>query len=183
MFEELLEVYKSKATESERALKETQAMMALVLAVENMSEMLSSKQRDVEILGRLIEQVDHLSREVADLKSQIKSRQLRSDQAQTIRDSNALDKHAKALIEILIERPGRYATGELVDMLGLNKTTVINAMKRAEKLDPRRIKLTQGKRRKLFLAYIPESYNDNATQVDADPSNDDRVRQELMALT
>ena len=183
MFEELLEVYKSKATLNERALKESQAMMALVLAVENMAEMLSSKQRDVEILGRLIEQVDHLSKEVADLKSQIRSRQLCSDQAQNIRDSNALDNHAKALIEIMSERPGRYATSEIVDMLGLNKTTVINAMKRAEKLDPAHIKLTQGKRRKLYLAYTPEDYSDNLAKVDADTSNDDKVRQELMALT
>jgi hypothetical protein len=40
-------------------------------------------------------------------------------------------------------------------MLGLNKTTVISVMKRAIALDPDHLKMTTGKRRKLYLAYVP----------------------------
>jgi len=55
MFEELLEVYKNKVSESERDLEENQAMMGLIMAVENISNMLSTKQQDVDLLGRLID--------------------------------------------------------------------------------------------------------------------------------
>jgi hypothetical protein len=184
MFEDLLDVYKTKAAESERELKESQAMVALVLAVENLSEELGNQQRNVEILGRLVERVDHLSKEVADLKSQIRTRQPRKAPLERVHDGNALDNHANTLIELMGERPGKYTTSEIIEMLGLNKTTVISAMKRAVELDPLHMKLTQGKRRKLYLAYTPEDNGRGeivTTEMDAD--NEDKVRLKLMAMT
>ncbi len=184
MFEELLEVYKKKVAESERELEETQAMIGLIMAVENMSNMLSMKQQDVDLLGRLIDQVDHLSKEVADLKSQMKTRQTRSSVSrnQKISEGNALDNHTVSLIDLMKERPGRYTTSELVDMLGLNKTTVISVMKRAVDMDPSHVRLTQGKRRKLYLSYTPE---DQGEKKEADSASDDadRMRLELMSMT
>lgn len=67
-----------------------------------------------------------------------------------------LDNHARRLLDIIAKRPGKYTTSELVDTLDLNKTTVISAMKRALELDPRHVRMAQGKRRKLYLTYVPD---------------------------
>jgi len=190
MFEELLELYKSKVAEIEKEKKDAQAMVALVAAIEKMSGEVSLKQRDVELMGRLIDQVDHLSKEVADLKSQFKARQSRGApapiaelQQQSSNEGKALDNHARTLIDIIGGRPpGRYTTSELVDMLGLNKTTVISVMKRALDLDPKHVKLTQGKRRKLYLAYVPDDETSMAGS-DVSSGEEDRAKLELMAMT
>ena len=185
MFEDLLEIYKKKAAESEKELEEAQAMVGLIMAVENMSNMLTNKQQDVDLLGRLIDQVDHLSKEVADLKGQIKARQTRTaiNRSQKGSEGSALESHTKTLIDLMKERPGRYTTSELVDMLGLNKTTVINVMKRAVDMDPAHVKLTQGKRRKLYLSYTPdEEGNGEKGEPDSD-GDKDQARLELMAMT
>ncbi len=184
MFEELLEQYKTKADEMERERKEAQAMIMLVSAIEKISKELNTKQNDVELLGRLIDQVDRLSKEVADLKSQFRARQVRVTPIpeQNNNDGRALDNHARSLIDIMAERPGRYTTSDLVDMLGLNKTTVISVMKRALDLDPKHVKMSQGKRRKLFLAYVPE---EDAKDAEDSPGSteSDRMKLELMAMT
>ena len=184
MFEELLELYKAKAEEIEKDRKEAQAMITLVTAIDKMANELSSKQSSVEVLGRLIDQVDRLSKEVADLKSQLRTRHGRSAivAEQTGNEGKALDHHARSLIDILAERPGRYTTSELVDMLGLNKTTVISVMKRALELDPMHVKMTQGKRRKLYLAYVPDEEKQPA-ESEASSSEGDPVKMELMAMT
>jgi hypothetical protein len=185
MFEELLELYKSKSTEIEREQKETQAMIGLIMAIDKISGELNSKRSDVELLGRLIDQVDRLSKDVTDLKSQMKARQSRSVapvQEQGGNEFRALDNHARNLVDLMRERPGRYTTSELVDMLGLNKTTVISVMKRAIEIDPRHVKLTQGKRRKLYLSYIPEEDN-QMVDTGTSSGNEDRLRLELMAMT
>jgi len=185
MFEELLELYKTKAVEIEKERKEAQAMITLVSAIEKMSGELKARQADVDLLGRLIDQVDRLSKDVADLKSQLKAKQGRQSPVQELGSSEgkALDGHAKSLVDIISERPGRYTTSELVDMLGLNKTTVINVMKRAVDLDPR-VKLTQGKRRKLYLTYIPEEDGQRKmAESDSAAGDGDRLKLELMAMT
>ena len=186
MFEELLEVYKKKVAESERELEENQAMVGLIMAVENMSNMISAKQQNVDLLGRLIDQVDHLSKEVADIKSQMKTRQTRATvgRASKASEGNALDSHTESLIDLMKDRPGRYTTSDLVEMLGLNKTTVITVMKRAVDMDPTHVKLTQGKRRKLYLSYVPDD-QDKGERTEAETTSDepDRMRLELMSMT
>ena len=184
MFEELLEIYKTKADEIEKQRIEAQAMVTLIAAIEKMSGELGSKKNDVDLLGRLIDQVDRLSKEVADLKSQLRARQGRAMPApeQNAGDGKALDNHARSLIDIIAERPGRYTTSELVDMLGLNKTTVISVMKRALDLDPKHVKMTQGKRRKLYLSYVPEEET-RTSEPDAGSNQVDRTKLELMAMT
>jgi len=184
MFEELLELYKTKAAEIEKQKTEAQAMITLIAAIDKMSTELGSKKSDVELLCRLIDQVDRLSKEVADLKSQLRTRQGRPAPVQETSsgDGKALDNHARSLIDIMAERPGRYTTSELVDMLGLNKTTVISVMKRALELDPKHVKMSQGTRRKLYLAYISE---DDAQIAETNPGSgeSDRAKLELMAMT
>jgi hypothetical protein len=185
MFEELLELYKTKAAEIEKERKEAQAMMTLVLAIEKISNELNGKQSDVDLLGRLIDQVDRLSKEVADLKSQVRAKQGRSAtiQEQGSSEGKALDGHARSLIDVIRERPGRYTTSELVDMLGLNKTTVISVMKRAVDIDPR-VKLTQGKRRKLYLTYKhEEDAQGEVNEPESRAGDGDRLKLELMAMT
>lgn len=184
MFEELLELYKTKAEEIDKKRTEAQAMVALISAIERISKDLDSKENDVDLLGRLIDQVDRLSKEVADLKSQFRARQGRPVPVPEPNggDGKALDIHARSLIDIMAERPGRYTTSELVDMLGLNKTTVISVMKRSLELDPKHVKMTQGKRRKLYLAYVPDE--DAKSAETSQGSNDsDRMKLELMAMT
>ena len=164
--------------------KKQQAMLLLVSAIEKISRELDSKQSDVELLGRLIDQVDRLSKEVSDMKSQLRARQGRPAPVQETSsgDGKALDNHARSLIDIMGERPGRYTTSELVDMLGLNKTTVISVMKRAHELDSKHVRITQGKRRKLYLSYVSE---DEAQMTEASPESgeSDRMKLELMAMT
>lgn len=184
MFEELLELYKTKAEEIERDHKEAQAMIMLVSAIDKMSRDLDSKKSDVELLGRLIDQVDRLSKEVSDLKSQLRTRQARPSAAveTSSGDGKALDNHARSLIDIMAEKPGRYTTSELVDMLGLNKTTVISVMKRALELDPKHVKMSQGKRRKLYLAYVSDEDTQRA-ESSSSAGESDRMKLELMAMT
>ena len=184
MFEELLELYKTKAEEIERDHKEAQAMIMLVSAIDKMSRDLDSKKSDVELLGRLIDQVDRLSKEVSDLKSQLRTRQARPSVAvePSSGDGKALDNHARSLIDIMAEKPGRYTTSELVDMLGLNKTTVISVMKRALELDPKHVKMSQGKRRKLYLAYVSDEDTQKA-ESSSGTGESDRMKLELMAMT
>jgi len=184
MFEELLELYKTKAEEIEKERTEAQAMVMLVSAIERISKELDSKQNDVELLGRLIDQVDRLSKEVSDLKSQLRARQGRPAPIPEANsgDGKALDNHARSLIEIMDERPGRYTTSELVDMLGLNKTTVISVMKRAHELDPKHVRMTQGKRRKLYLSYVSDE-EAQTTEPSPGSGESDRMKLELMAMT
>ena len=184
MFEELLELYKTKAEEIEKNKKETQALILMVSAMDKLYNEANSKQNNVELIGRLIDQVDRLSKEVSDLKSQIRTRQVRAAPVEETSsgDGKALDNHARSLIDIMEERPGRYTTSELVDMLGLNKTTVISVMKRAHEIDPMHVKMTQGKRRKLYLSYATE---DETQKTDASHGSNesDRAKLELMAMT
>jgi hypothetical protein len=184
MFEELLDLYKTKIAEIDREKKEAQAMVMLIAAIDKVTGELSSKQNEMELIGRLIDQVDRLSRDVADLRSQFRAKQGRvsSMPEQMVGEGRALDNHARTLIEIMAERPGRYTTSELVDMLGLNKTTVISVMKRALELDPKHVKMNQGKRRKLYLSYVSD---EEMSKAKANPgSNDtDRAKLELMAMT
>ena len=184
MFEELLELYKTKAEEIEKERKEAQGMFMLVSAIEKISREIDSKKSDVELLGRLIDQVDRLSKEVSDLKSQLRTRQGRPAPVQETSsgDGKALDNHARSLIDIMAERPGRYTTSELVDMLGLNKTTVISVMKRALELDPKHVKMSQGTRRKLYLAYISED-EAKIAETTSGSGESDRAKLELMAMT
>ena len=184
MFEELLELYKTKADEIEKSKKEAQSMILLVSAMERVSKEMDSKQSDVELIGRLIDQVDRLSKDVADIKSQLRTRQGRSAPVpeSASGDGKALDIHARSLIDIIEERPGRYTTSELVDMLGLNKTTVISVMKRAHDLDPVHVKMAQGKRRKLYLSYVPDEASGSEPAA-AGPGESDRLKLELMAMT
>lgn len=184
MFEELLELYKTKADEIEKNKKETQALILMVSAMDKLYNEANSKQSNVELIGRLIDQVDRLSKEVSDLKSQIRARQVRAAPVEETSsgDGKALDNHARSLIDIMEERPGRYTTSELVDMLGLNKTTVISVMKRAHEIDPIHVKMTQGKRRKLYLSYATED-EAQKTDVSHGSNESDRAKLELMAMT
>ena len=184
MFEELLELYKTKAEEIERDRREAQAMIMLVSAIDKMSQDMESKKSDVELLGRLIDQVDRLSKEVSDLKSQFRTRQARPSAAveSSSGDGKALDNHARSLIDIMAEKPGRYTTSELVDMLGLNKTTVISVMKRALELDPKHVKMSQGKRRKLYLSYVSDE-DTQKVESSSGTGESDRMKLELMAMT
>lgn len=184
MFEELLELYRGRVEEIERSKKEAQAMVSLISTMENFSSEIASKQNDVELIGRLIDQVDRLSKDVSDLKSQLRARQGRVASVPDAvgGDGKALDNHAASLIEIMAERPGRYTTSELVDMLGLNKTTVISVMKRAHDIDPVHVKMTQGKRRKLYLSYVSEDEGQKS-EVATGTEDSDRVKLELMAMT
>ncbi len=71
---------------------------------------------------------------------------------------------------------------DLAAATGLNKTTVISVMKRALDLDPKHVRMTQGKRRKLYLAYVPEE-DVQKTEASAGSDQSDRAKLELMAMT
>ena len=184
MFEELLEIYRTKVEEIEKEKKEAQAMILLVSAMEKISQEMDSKQSDIYLIGRLIDQVDRLSKEVSDLKSQFRARKGRAAPVEEVSsgERTALDKHARSLIDIMMERPGIFTTNELVDMMGLNKTTVINVMKRAHELDPMHVKMSQGKRRKLYLSYVSDDEG-LKSEVTTGSEEADPMKTELMAMT
>ena len=184
MFEELLEIYRIKVEEIEKEKKEAQAMILLVSAMEKISQEMDSKQSDIDLIGRLIDQVDRLSKEVSDLKSQFRARKGRAAPVEEVSsgERTALDKHARSLIDIMMERPGIFTTNELVDMMGLNKTTVINVMKLAHELDPMHVKMSQGKRRKLYLSYVSDDEG-LKSEVTTGSEEADPMKMELMAMT
>jgi uncharacterized membrane protein len=154
MFEELLELYKSKLAEKEKDLRGYQAMIQLVTTIEKISQETLSPQSNLALLKKLEDQVSRQSKELRDLKAELMAGKGISPPAEK-QKSKALDGHAWDLIDLLKKKQGSCTTNELVEMLGLNKTTVISVMKRAIALDPDHLKMTTGKRRKLYLAYVP----------------------------
>jgi len=154
MFEELLELYKTKLAETEKELKGYQATIQLVSTIEKISQEGLSAESNAALLRKLEDQVNRQSKELRDLKAELMAGKRISPPIET-QKSKALDGHAWNLIDLLSKKQGSCTTNELVEMLGLNKTTVITVMKRAVALEPDHLKLTAGKRRKLYLAYIP----------------------------
>jgi uncharacterized membrane protein len=154
MFEEILELYKTKLAEKEKELRGYQAMVQMVTTIEKMSQESLSAQSNAALLKKLEGQVDRQSKELRDLKAELMAGK-RIPAPIKKQKSKALDGHAWNLIDLLSKKQGSCTTNELVEMLGLNKTTVISVMKRAVALDPDHLKLTKGKRRKLSLAYVP----------------------------
>jgi hypothetical protein len=154
MFEELLELYETRLAEKEKDLRGYQAMIQLVTTIEKISQETLSPQSNVAILKKLEDQVNRQSKELRDLKAELMAAKRISPPIET-QKSKALDGHAWNLIDLLKKKQGSFTTNELVEMLGLNKTTVISVMKRAVALDPDHLKMTAGKRRKLYLAYVP----------------------------
>jgi len=153
MFEEILELYKTKLAEREKDLRGYQSMIQLVTTIEKMSQEGLSAQSNVALLKKLEDQVNRQSKELRDLKAELMGGKGISPPIE--KKSKALDGHAWNLIDLLSKKRGSYATNELVEILGLNKTTVITVMKRAIALEPDHLKLTMGKRRKLSLAFVP----------------------------
>jgi len=154
MFEELLELYKTKLAEKEKDLRGYQSMVQLVKTIEKMSQEGLSAQSNVALLKKLEDQVNRQSKELRDLKVELMAGKGISPPTEG-KKSKALDGHAWNLIDLLSKKQGSCTTNELVEMLGLNKTSVISVMKRAVALEPDHLKLTKGKRRKLYLAYVP----------------------------
>ena len=113
-----------------------------------------SAQSNVALLKKLEDEVNRQSKELRDLKAELMPGKGISPPIEK-QKSKALDGHAWNLIDLLSKKQGTCTTNELVEMLGLNKTTVITVMKRAVALDPEHLKMTKGKRRKLHLAYVP----------------------------
>ena len=154
MLEELLELYNTKLAGKEKELKDYQAMIQLVTTIEQMSQEGISAQSNMALLKKLEDQVNRQSKELRDLKAELMAGKGISPPIEG-RKSKALDGHALRLIDLLRKERGSCTTNELVEILGLNKTTVITVMKRAVALDPDHLKMTAGKRRKLYLAYVP----------------------------
>ena len=154
MFEEILELYKTKLAEKEKDLRGYQSMIQLVTTIEKISQEGLSAQSNAALLKKLEDKVYRQSKELRDLKVELMAGKRISPPTEG-KKSKALDGHAWNLIDLLSKKQGSFTTNELVEMLDLNKTTVITVMKRAVALDPDHLKLTSGKRRKLSLAYVP----------------------------
>jgi uncharacterized membrane protein len=153
MFEELLELYEKRLAEKEKDLKGYQAMIQLVTTIEKISQETLSRESNLALLKKLEDQVSRQSKELRDLRAAAAGKEISPPIERP--KSKALDGHALNLIDLLRKKQGSFTTNELVEMLGLNKTTVISVMKRAVALEPDHLKLTAGKRRKLHLAYVP----------------------------
>jgi uncharacterized membrane protein len=153
MFEEILELYKTKLAEKEKELRGYQSMIQLVTTIEKISQEGLFAQSNAALLKKLEDQVNRQSKELRDLKVELMAGKRITPPIE--KKSKALDGHAWNLIDLLSKKQGSYTTNELVEILGLNKTTVITVMKRAVVLDPDHLKLMKGKRRKLSLAYFP----------------------------
>jgi hypothetical protein len=176
MFEELLELCNTRSAELEREQKKVQEMTDLLVGMNKLSGYINSNKSDVVLLGRLIDQVDRFSKDLADIKSQMTVRQSCSVQpVGTTKKSRSLDNRAKALIEILIDRPGDYTNRDLVKMLGINRVLVSQVMKRAQEMDPKHIRLTKGRHRAMYISYV----QDEPSRADVD----DLSRLELMNMT
>lgn len=196
MFEEILEQYQNKRIEIEQDLKKMQDVIELITTLNKISSgelsstQTNSNQSDFRLLGRLIDQVDRLSKEVTDLKSQREfKRQSLSSLPVRARGTDSyriLDSHVKVLLGMVTERPGSYSTNQLVDMMGMSKSAVLNIMKRAVEADPKHFKITQGKKKAFYLTYTPDVYPAPAgsiTSSDIGSGNEDHTKLELMATS
>jgi hypothetical protein len=130
-------------------------MVQLVATIEKISQEGRSSKSIAASLKKLEDEVNRQSKELRDLKNMIGGAKKGSLSPTKSKMGRALDGHAWKLIDILRENKGNYNNNEIVDLLGLNKTTVIGVMKRAAALDPDHLRLTRGKRRKITLAYLP----------------------------
>jgi hypothetical protein len=127
MIEELLDLYKTKLAETEREIRRYQATIQLVTTIEKMPHEGLCLQRNAALLKKLEDQVSRRSRELRDLKVELTAGKRISPPIERPK-SKALDGHAWNLIDILSKRQGSYTTNELVEMLGMNKTTVISVI-------------------------------------------------------
>ncbi|MDD4488866.1 MAG: hypothetical protein PHD34_09350, partial [Methanothrix soehngenii] len=59
---------------------------------------------------------------------------------------------------------------------------VISVMKRALELDPKHVKMSQGKRRKLYLSYVSDE-DTQKVESSSGTGESDRMKLELMAMT
>ena len=121
MFEEILELYKAELAEKEKDLRGYQAMIQLVTTIEKMSQ---GFQSNVALLKKLEEQVNRQSKELRDLKVELEAAKRISPPVRK-QKGKTLDGHAWNLIDLLSKKQGSFTTNELVEMLDLNKTTVL----------------------------------------------------------
>ena len=106
MFEEILELYKTKLAEKEKELRGYQSMIQLVTTIEKMSQEGLSAQSNVALLKKLEDQVNRQSKELRDLKVELMGGKRISPP--TEKKSKALDGHAWNLIDILSKKEGRF---------------------------------------------------------------------------
>jgi len=106
MFEELLELYKTKSAETEKDLRGYQAMVQLVTTIEKMSKEGLSAQSNAALLKKPEDQANRQSKELRDLNGELLAGKRISPP--TEKKSKALDGHAWNLIDILSKKEGRF---------------------------------------------------------------------------
>lgn len=109
----------------------------------------------MNVLNKLIERVDGLSRDLAKVQAKLSARERIKDVRTRIREET-MRSHVDKMIDILKENRKQFTAHELQRELGLDYPTTIRTMREAADA-VEEIKLNQGRYRKLFIAYVPIS--------------------------
>ncbi len=109
---------------------------------------------NVKDLGNLIDLVDRLSKRISDLESKLGAKERVGEVREKVR-RETIESHVGKLMEILREQRRQFDVVELKDLLGTDHIKTIQVMRTAA-ATTNGIRLSQGKRRKLYVSYVPE---------------------------
>ena len=154
------------AEESKNVAAGMLELLAKITALEQKIDSTASQPSiDMNVLNKLIERVDILSRDLTEVQAKLSARERVKDVRARVREET-MRSHMDKMIDILKENRKQFTAHELQGELGLDYPTTIRTMREAADA-VEEIKLNQGLYRKLFIAYVP---------------NSDAVREELRGM-
>ena len=106
-----------------------------------------------QVIGNLIDQVDRLNLEVTELRNSSRMREniVRARAGGSRRAT--IESRVSAVLDILRTNRRQFDVNELQELLGLDHVQTISAMREAVRTTGQ-IRMSQGKRRKLFVSYV-----------------------------
>ena len=162
--EELKQYWINRIHRAEESRKVAAGMLEVLAKITALEQKVDSKQApapasqpsiDMNVLNKLIERVDILGRDLAEVQAKLSARERVKDVRTRIREET-MRSHVDKMIDILKENRKQFTAHELQRELGLDYPTTIRTMREAADA-VEEIKLNQGRYRKLFIAYVPTS--------------------------
>jgi len=133
---------------AEKRIEDCRGVEAQMKDILEAIKILEGYRSDPRDLGKLIDRVDHLGRELENLKTQMIVPPRK-------KSSKIEGQRLDLLFAIMQNRPGRYTSDDIADRLGVAKSTALRIMRQAEERDPVHVKITQGDYRRIYIHYYP----------------------------
>lgn len=134
----------------EKAKEEVTFCEEMLLLLDQMKGLPPQPVDHTKVIGNLIDRVDILGSEVSELRSLVKMREHVISSGGTRRA--VIESRVNAILDILKTNRRQFDAAELQDLLGLDHVQTISAMREAVRTTGN-VRMSQGKRRKLFVAY------------------------------